>query len=105
MTHPLHARPALNEGVAEEPTPRAVPRAPAAPDASADGETRHQELPQVLTADELAALLRVNRKTIYAGFRTGEIPGGRRIGGTIRFSRDAVLRWLAEGQVLPRGSR
>jgi excisionase family DNA binding protein len=48
--------------------------------------------------------LRVNRKTIYAAFSAGEIPGGRRIGGTIRFSRDAVLRWLAEGQV-PRPSR
>jgi excisionase family DNA binding protein len=63
-------------------------------------------LPPVLTADELAALLRVNRKTVYAAFRAGEIPG-HRIAGTIRFSRDAVLRWLAEGQVSrsSRGSR
>ena len=63
--------------------------------------------PPVLTADELAALLRVNRKTVYAGFKAGDIPGGRRIGGAIRFSRDAVLRWLAEGQVSrsSRGSR
>ncbi len=66
-----------------------------------------ESLPPVLTADELARLLRVNRKTVYAGFRSGEIPGGKRIGGTIRFSRDAVLRWLSEGQVSrsSRGSR
>ena len=56
-------------------------------------------MPEVLTADELAAMLRINRKTVYAAFKAGELPGGKRIGGTIRFSRDAVLRWLAEGQV------
>ena len=54
--------------------------------------------PEVLTADEVADLLRVNRKTVYAAFKKGEIPGGRRIGGTIRFSRDRVLEWLADGQ-------
>jgi excisionase family DNA binding protein len=56
-----------------------------------------EEPPAVLTVDELAAMLRVNRKTLYASFRAGEIPGGRRIGAAIRFSRDAVLRWLADG--------
>lgn len=65
--------------------------------------------PEVLTADEVADLLRVNRKTVYAAFKKGEIPGGRRIGGTIRFSRERVLQWLAEGQVngsrSPRGAR
>jgi excisionase family DNA binding protein len=60
-------------------------------------------LPAILTTDELARLLRVNRKTVYASFKAGEIPGGQRIGATIRFSRDAVLRWLAEGS--PRGPR
>jgi excisionase family DNA binding protein len=71
----------------------------ASPEACAGGAHSPEELPQVLTADELASLLRINRKTVYAGFKAGEIPGGQRIGGTIRFSRDAVLRWLAEGQV------
>lgn len=65
--------------------------------------------PEVLTADEVAALLRVNRKTVYAAFKKGEIPGGRRIGGTIRFSRERVLQWLADGQACasrsPRGAR
>ncbi len=71
------------------------------------GNTEEQS--QVMTADEVAALLRVNRKTIYKAFRAGEIPGGRRIGGTIRFHRDSVLRWLADGQERasrsPRGAR
>jgi excisionase family DNA binding protein len=80
-----------------KPRPRETPVM--RPEASAEGAHAREDLPQVLTADELASLLRINRKTVYAGFKAGEIPGGKRIGGTIRFSRDAVLRWLAEGQV------
>ncbi len=51
----------------------------------------------VLTVDELASLLRVNRKTCYAAIGRGEIPGARRIGTTIRISRSRVMRWLEEG--------
>ncbi len=54
--------------------------------------------PAVLTVDELAGLLRVNRKTVYEALARGEIPGARRIGGRYRVLRDAVLRWLADGQ-------
>ncbi|MCC7537548.1 MAG: helix-turn-helix domain-containing protein [Deltaproteobacteria bacterium] len=52
----------------------------------------------VLTADEVAALLRLERKTVYAAVQRGEIPGARRIGRAIRFSRSAVLEWLRTGQ-------
>jgi excisionase family DNA binding protein len=58
----------------------------------------NQALPEVLTVDEVAELLRVNRKTVYAAIQRREFPGARRIGATIRVSRDAVLTWLA-GQV------
>ena len=75
----------------------------------AESITTHEPLPEVLTADEVANLLRVNRKTVYTAFKQGEIPGGRRIGGTIRFHRDAVLNWLGQGQACaprsPRGAR
>ncbi len=54
--------------------------------------------PSVLTVDELAALLRVNRKTVYDALSRGDIPGARRIGATYRILRDAVLEWLASGQ-------
>lgn len=57
-------------------------------------------LPLILTVDELAVLLRVNRKTVYAAIREGAIPGVVRVGGTIRISRDVVLAWTAgEGRV------
>jgi excisionase family DNA binding protein len=51
-------------------------------------------LPPVLCVEELAALLRVNRKTAYDAVSRGRIPGARRIGRTIRIDRDAVLEWL-----------
>lgn len=68
-----------------------------------------EQLPQVLTADEVAQLLRVSRKTVYSSFKRGEIPGGRKVGSALRFSRDRVIQWLAEGQEhgsrSPRGVR
>ena len=59
----------------------------------------------VLTVDELAALLRCNRKTVYAAINRGEIPGVRRLGGAIRIHRDTVLTWLGHGQVRASRSR
>jgi excisionase family DNA binding protein len=56
------------------------------------------EPPPVLTVEELAALLRIERKTAYAAIRRGEIPGARRIGGVIRISRERVLAWLSQDQ-------
>ncbi len=59
-----------------------------------------EALPAVLTVDELAAFLRLNRKTVYAAIAQRAIPGARRIGGIIRVDRDVVLKWLAgEGRV------
>ena len=55
----------------------------------------------VLTVDELAELLRVNRKTVYEAYRRGEIPGGRRIGRSIRFARSIVVAWLRGGDKTP----
>ncbi len=52
----------------------------------------------VLTANEVAELLRVDRKSIYAAVARGEVPGVLRLGRLIRFSRSVVLRWVREGQ-------
>ncbi len=68
-------------------------------------------LPEVLTVADLAALLRVNRKTVYAELAAGRIPGVRRVGArrpVYRAHRDTVLAWLAgqDQQVRPsRGRR
>ena len=50
---------------------------------------------EILTADRLAALLGVNRKTIYDAVARGEIPH-RRLGRRLIFERGAVLRWLRQ---------
>lgn len=52
----------------------------------------------VLTVDELASLLRLNRKTVYDALSRGEIPGARRVGSSYRILRAAVIEWLASGQ-------
>ena len=48
----------------------------------------------VLTADEVAELLRVNVKTVYDAAGRGEIPH-RRLGRRLLFSRSTVLAWLS----------
>jgi excisionase family DNA binding protein len=47
-----------------------------------------------LNADELAAYLRVNRKTVYAYAGSGVLPCGR-LGRRLVFSRAAIAAWLA----------
>ena len=51
-------------------------------------------LSEVVTIDEAAAWLRVNRKTLYDAARAGELPGVVRVGRSIRIGRDALLGWL-----------
>jgi excisionase family DNA binding protein len=59
-----------------------------------DGGEPANGTPVFLTVDELAALLRVNRKTVYEALARGEIPGARRVGNTYRILRAAVLVWF-----------
>jgi excisionase family DNA binding protein len=48
---------------------------------------------EVLTADEIAKMLRVDRKTVYEAAQRGELPH-RRLGRRLLFERGAVLAWL-----------
>lgn len=74
----------------------------AAPPAEHEGEplapVAPSALPDVLTVEQVAALLRLNRKTVYEMVQRGEIPGVRTCGRAIRAHRDTVIRWLADGQ-------
>jgi excisionase family DNA binding protein len=51
-------------------------------------------LPPVITIDEAAALLRVNRKTLYELASRGRLPGTRRVGRIIRVDRGELLAWM-----------
>ncbi|MCB9717023.1 MAG: helix-turn-helix domain-containing protein [Myxococcales bacterium] len=57
------------------------------------------ELPAVLKAVEVAAFLRVDRKTVYEAAARGEIAGVIRIGRALRFSRDVLLKSLGQGRL------
>ena len=61
-------------------------------------------LPPVLTVEEVARLLRISRGAAYQAARRGELPGVRRVGRTLRVSRDAVLTWLGQGCVSRKGT-
>jgi excisionase family DNA binding protein len=56
----------------------------------------HVREPDVLTAEQLAELLQVDEKTVRTLAASGELPG-RKLGRHWRFSRQAVLDWLAAG--------
>lgn len=49
---------------------------------------------EVMTAGETAALLKLDEPGVLAAAQGGELPG-RQIGGHWRFSRGAILAWLA----------
>lgn len=57
-------------------------------------------LPAMMTVDELARFLRVNRNTLYDDIKRKRIPGVKRIGRQFRINRDAVIQWLqSDGRV------
>jgi len=74
-------------------------------DAVGVGEGGAGALPAVLTVEEVADVLRVDRKTAYAAIAEGGVPGVRRVGRCIRVSRDALLKWLDEGGAQTRSGR
>ena len=49
-----------------------------------------------MCADEVAAFLGVNRKTVYEAVTRAVIPC-RRLGRRVVFSRSALVAWLARG--------
>ncbi len=59
----------------------------------------------LITIDELAEVLRVNRKTAYALVQQGGVPGVHRFGRAIRVHRETVLGWLAGQDSGPRERR
>jgi excisionase family DNA binding protein len=77
-----------------------MPQLKAAQDSSGDTQSpraaethdRRRTDPTVLTVDEAAALLRVDRKSVYDSIRRGELPGVVRVGRVIRISRSALLQ-------------
>jgi len=76
---------------------------PTRPAPSTSSAPINDDLPTVMTADEVAALLRVDRKTVYDAVKDGTLPA-LRLRKVIRFCRDEVLQFL-RGNTRPRSSR
>ena len=53
---------------------------------------------EILTASEVAALLKIHPRTVYNLARQGSIPA-RKFGGSWRFSKEAILRMVPGGEV------
>lgn len=56
---------------------------------------------EVMTVDEVAALLRCNTKTIYDAIKLGQLPGAVHLGRVIRVHKPTIVAWMASGQQLP----
>jgi excisionase family DNA binding protein len=50
---------------------------------------------EILTLDEVAAYLKAGKRTVYRLAQKGEIPAFK-LGGTWRFRRSELDRWIAE---------
>jgi excisionase family DNA binding protein len=73
----------------------APPSSPTAPlDQAGSSTTALSSLPEVLTAREAAAILRVGRNQLYQAVARGEL-GAVRIGRSIRIPKQALLDLLA----------
>jgi excisionase family DNA binding protein len=53
---------------------------------------------EILTADEVAGLLGLDRKTVYDAARRGQIPH-RRVGRRLLFERQTIVDWLRNPSV------
>lgn len=74
-----------------DPRPSSGPRA--------DDPVRGPDpLPALLTADELAAILRVDRSTVYRWAAARAIPH-LAVNGAVRFDPEAIRTWLASSAV------
>jgi excisionase family DNA binding protein len=51
---------------------------------------------EILTLDEIAAYLKIGKRTVYRLAQKGDIPAFK-LGGTWRFRRSELDRWIAEG--------
>jgi excisionase family DNA binding protein len=60
-------------------------------------------LPTVITVDEAAELLRVDRKTVYTAVQRGKLPGVRKVGRAIRIHRPTLVAWLGADGPRPAG--
>lgn len=55
------------------------------------------DLPRLITADELAAILGLSKRSVWRLVANGEIPEPLRVGGSTRWPLDEIEAWLDAG--------
>ena len=76
--------------------PETGTKSPTSSPAPARTIRRPSILPHLLTADELADLLRTTRKAIYAAVSRGQLPGVVRLQRRVLFDEAEVVSWLSK---------
>lgn len=63
------------------------------------GETSSgvSESAALLTAKQVAAWLQISQRTLWRMRSAGQLPEPLRVGGTVRWRKDALEAWLAAG--------
>ena len=59
-----------------------------------EADTSTDRLPMLLTATDVADLLRTSRNAVYAMVERDQLPGVIRIGRRLRFRRDTLVDWI-----------
>lgn len=78
-------------------TTAARPKASGHPGGERGGETP-PTLPVLLTADDVARLLRTTRHAVYAMVEREQLPAPVRLGRRVLLRQDDMARWLVEKQ-------
>lgn len=55
-----------------------------------------EPLPELLTVEDVAQLLRTTARAIYSQVARGQLPGVIRVGRRVLFDRKDLLQWLRE---------
>ena len=79
-----------------DPPPPAPPSSPTAPFGLAGSSNALATLPEVLTAREAAAILRIGRNQLYQAVARGQLDAVR-IGRSLRIPKQALLDLLGSG--------
>ena len=56
---------------------------------------------EILTIEEVAALLRISERTIYAMAKEGRLPGAVKVGRSWRVLRPKLMAWLDDNSASP----
>ena len=77
------------------PTDRRGVIAPTRPSPDVSSREEVTLPPPLMTVEELAVLLHTSKGAVYARHARGGIPGGVRLGRTLRFDPRVIAQWLS----------